>query len=340
LKQVLDFIVIGAQKSGTTSLFEYMRGHPELAVPPEKEMPYFTHGRYRESWDEYMRRLFESADPGKRWGTVTPQYMFGGIQHPDPDTLADRGNPRIVPERIRERSAEARLIAILRDPIERAHSHHGWACEAGWESRPFEEAIADLLRPQALASARARPEERTGYITWGEYARILAGDFAVFPREQMLVVFTAELKHDPAAVMRRVFEFVGVAGDYVPPNLGTSYRPVAIVPRRFLGLKYAFDSAQSALARTALTHRLQLHRALGKVGYHVDTWNRIYSRNEFPHVQTTPQQARTLATEMRAALREHYEQDGRLLASMLGTVPPWLSEAPSIAPAEASEVGA
>jgi len=72
----------------------------------------------------------------------------------------------------------------------------------------------------------------------------------------------------------------------------------------------------------------------------VDTWNRIYSRNEFPHVQTTPQQARTLATEMRAALREHYEQDGRLLASMLGTVPPWLSEAPSIAPAEASEVGA
>ena len=134
MKQVLDFIVIGAQRSGTTSLFEYMRGHPELAVPPEKEIPYFTHARHRLSWEEYIRRLFADADPGKRWGTVTPQYMVGGLTGRDLDTMVDRGNPRIVPERVRERCPDARLIAILRDPIERARSHHGWASEGGWES--------------------------------------------------------------------------------------------------------------------------------------------------------------------------------------------------------------
>ena len=230
MKRVLDFIVVGAQRSGTTSLFAYLREHPEIAVPPGKEVPYFTHARHRVSWEEYMRSLFAGTDPGKRWGTVTPQYMVGGLTGPVPDTIADPGNPRNVPERIRERAPDARLIAILRDPIERACSHHDWACEVGWENRPFDQAIADMLRPQALASARARPAERTGYISWGEYGRILAGYFAVFPREQMLVIYTTELKEDPAEVMRRVFEFVGVADDFVPPNLGAVYRATAAAP--------------------------------------------------------------------------------------------------------------
>lgn len=329
LKQVLDFIVIGAQRSGTTSVFEYMRGHPELAVPPEKEIPYFTHARHPLSWEEYIRRLFADADPGKRWGTVTPQYMVGGLTGRDLDTMVDRGNPRIVPERVRERCPDARLIAILRDPIERARSHHGWASEGGWESRPFDEVIADLLRPQALTSARARPDERTGYVVWGEYGRILDGYFAVFPREQMLVVYMTELKQDPAEVMRRVFEFVGVAGEYSPPNLGAAYRATAASPRRFPALKRNLDSAQAAAARTAFARRLHVDRLLHKAAYHVDTWNRTHSRREFAHVQATPQERGTLGPDTRAALREHYEEDGRLLASMLGAPPPWLSEAPA-----------
>ena len=327
MKRVLDFIVVGAQRSGTTSLFAYLREHPEIAVPPGKEVPYFTHARHRVSWEEYMRSLFAGTDPGKRWGTVTPQYMVGGLTGPVPDTIADPGNPRNVPERIRERAPDARLIAILRDPIERACSHHDWACEVGWENRPFDQAIADMLRPQALASARARPAERTGYISWGEYGRILAGYFAVFPREQMLVIYTTELKEDPAEVMRRVFEFVGVADDYVPPNLGAVYRATAAAPRRSPGLKRALDSAQAATGRTAVARRLYVDRLLLKAAYRVDTWNRINSRNAFSHVQTIPRETSTPSAATRAALREHYEHDGLLLASLLGAPPPWLSEA-------------
>ena len=317
MKHVLDFIVVGAQRSGTTSLFAYLREHPEIVVPAGKEVPYFTHARHQVSWEEYMRSLFAGADPGKRWGTVTPQYMVGGLTGPVPDTIADPGNPRNVPERIRERCPDARLIAILRDPIERACSHHDWACEVGWERRPFDQAIAEMLRPRALASARARPAERTGYISWGEYGRILAGYFEVFPREQLLAIYTAELKQDPAEVMRRVFEFVGVADDYVPPNLGAVYRATAAAPRRSPALKRALDSAQAATGRTALGRRLYVDRLLVKAAYRVDTWNRVYPRNAFAHVQATPREARGPSAATRAALREHYEQDGLLLASLL-----------------------
>jgi sulfotransferase family protein len=327
LKRVLDFIVIGAQRCGTTSLFEYIRGHPELAVPPQKEMPYFSHGRPARSWEEYIDALFRSADPDARWGTITPQYMVGGLYRPAPDGDGDWGGTRIVPERIAERCPEARLVAILRDPVERARSHHQWASEAGWETRPFAEAIADLLTPEALANARARPGELTGYVTWGEYARILAGYFDVFPREQILVVYTSELKQNPARLLRRFFRFLGVPEHYQPPHLGTHHRATALVPRRSQGLKRRLDSAQAALARNTLTRGLLADRLLGRLAYHVDSLNRIHPRNEFPHVQVTPQDHAIPTDEIQLALRAHYEQNDRQLASLLGESPPWLGPA-------------
>ena len=96
MKHVLDFIVVGAQRSGTTSLFAYLRQHPEIVVPAGKEVPYFTHARHQVSWEEYMRRLVGSADPDMRWGTVTPQYMVGGLYRPAWDADRDWGDPRAV----------------------------------------------------------------------------------------------------------------------------------------------------------------------------------------------------------------------------------------------------
>jgi len=62
-KDILDFIVIGAQKAGTTALFEYLRRHPELSLPPAKEVPYFSHnGRYSEDWHEYLRKAFPFSE--------------------------------------------------------------------------------------------------------------------------------------------------------------------------------------------------------------------------------------------------------------------------------------
>lgn len=196
VKDTLDFIVIGAQKAGTTSLFEYLRRHPQISMPADKEAPYFSHDHaFERGWDAYMAKI-ALIDPERRWGTVTPHYMIGGVYKRAKASAdaAGRYDERTVPLRIRERLPDVRLVAILRDPVARARSHHQMMVMNGSEQRSFDEAIAEHLRPDALERARRRPLADTGYVAWGEYRRILGGYFTVFPREQILVAFTDELE--------------------------------------------------------------------------------------------------------------------------------------------------
>src|SRR5438874_4830690 len=226
-KDILDFIIIGAQKAGTTSLFEYLRLHPEISLPASKEAPYFSHdSMYSRGWPAYMRKI-AFADPQRKWGTVTTRYMAGGVTGGAVNN--NNYDERTVPLRIRERLPKVRLIAILRDPVERAVSHHRMVLMDGREQRSFDDAVGELLRPDMLERARRHPRETTGYIVWGEYGRILAGYFDVFPREQILVVFTDELERAPAQLLRRVQEFIGVRADFEPDNLGARYRVGATV---------------------------------------------------------------------------------------------------------------
>src|SRR5438132_830712 len=80
VKDTLDFIIIGAQKAGTTSLFRYLKGHPEVSMPLEKEVPFFCSDiAYERGFDGYIQRLKGEmiADPARKWGTATPHYMSG-----------------------------------------------------------------------------------------------------------------------------------------------------------------------------------------------------------------------------------------------------------------------
>jgi hypothetical protein len=71
-----DFIIIGAQKAGTTSLFEYLRMHPGIYMPSEKEIPFFCDDPlYARGWDTFAWRYYASAPGGSLWGKVTPNYL-------------------------------------------------------------------------------------------------------------------------------------------------------------------------------------------------------------------------------------------------------------------------
>src|SRR5690242_16005313 len=125
-KRPLDFIVIGAQKAGTTSLFEYMRTHPQLYLPPGKEEQFFTaENVFKEGWKRYMDRVFYGAPEDSLWGTATPQYMSGGVwqngDQIDPGPLAPE---TLVPKRIHKMMPNCRIFAVLRDPVERCFSHY------------------------------------------------------------------------------------------------------------------------------------------------------------------------------------------------------------------------
>lgn len=322
-KHILDFIVIGAQKAGTTSLYEYLRRHPELCLPFGKEAPYFSHdAMYARGWDDYLRRAFPLAGSAERkWGTVTPQYMTGGIYDAARASPlgARRYDERTVPLRIRAYSPEVRLIAILRDPVERALSHYQMAFMNRLERRSFEAVIDDLLRPESLECSRQCPEEATGYVTWGEYGRILAGYFDVFSREQIMILFTDELAHAPEQLLRRVYEFLGVSPNLMPDNLRTRYRE-GTDARRFSWLSP--DALQNAathnLATRAIWHTLPersrrwVDHQFASIRYRLDLWNRVRGTD------ISPPGAATLTR-----LEEHFAGDADRLAALLDLALPW-----------------
>jgi Sulfotransferase domain len=349
-KDRLDFIVIGAQKSGTTSLFQHLKYHPEIFIPSDKEAPYFSHDQavFEVEWSSYMNKIARRvpgvdgpvlADPSLRWGTITPQYAIGGVWSRLPGVDPSSYDERTVPARIRERLPDVRLVAVLRDPVERALSHHRMLVRRGEERQTFDELVAQLLTAEGLHDARQRPEERTSYVAWGEYGRILSGYYDVFPREQILILFTEELEQAPDRFLRRVEEFIGVSTDYEPENLGERYN-VATAVRGFLwrdpstwlspsspvgpqGMRRSLSRMPPARAvwqRLPRHRQRPLRRSYQRVARRTARWNRRQPANE---VRANAAPAR--ATLQR--LREHYAEDGKRLSGLLDETPPWLAAA-------------
>lgn len=328
MKEAVDFIIIGAQKSGTTSLFEYLRRNPGITMPEAKEIPYFSHeSAYLRGWGDYMRKTFPFADEATAWGTATPQYMIGGLwEELNNARNGPRYDERTVPTRIAAQLPGVRLIAILRDPVERARSHHRMAQMNGIDTRSFGQAINDLLRPEALENARREPRETTGYISWGEYGRILGGYFDVFPRSQLLIVFTDELEAAPERLLGRIQRFVGVQDDFVPDNVGARYR-VGATARRLSwlgthsrlnpwGLQRSISeipAARRAWHSLPEQRRRGIDRVLARVAYRLDLWNR-----------RTNEDASEGDRAVVERLRAHYADDGRHLAARLGEEVPWM----------------
>lgn len=304
---MIDFLVIGAQRSGTTSLRAYLEGHPELALSHSKEAPFFSdEDAYRQGLAAFERREFGRRDDGRLRGTVTPQYLVGGLLAGE--TGNDSGEPpeRLIPGRIRDQLPGVKLVALLRDPVERCLSHFRLNAWGGRERRPLPAAIADALHPEAIRAARARPSELTGYVTWGEYGRLIEPYFDLFEPDQVLVELTAELEADPGAVMARVFAHIGVDPGYVPADLG----------RRHHASGEAWIGGD---LRRKSTWRLMLGgRRLPPT---VPLWRRLVGRPA-----PSPERLREISApepETVAALRDHYRADRERLERLLERTLPW-----------------
>jgi hypothetical protein len=339
-KDILDFIIIGAQKAGTTSLFRYLRRHPEVTFPYSKEAPFFcVDDAYARGFASYMKNItreLEVPDPARKWGTSTPHYMAGGVYQSSSESAVENGyDERTVPTRMRESLPDVRLIAILRDPVERALSGHREAVMKGQDRRSFDDAVSELLQPDALASARRRPQHMgTGYVVWGEYGRILAGYFDVFPREQILVVFTDELERAPAPLLSRIQEFIGVKADFAPEDLGEKYNS-GIAARQFSWISPStWMSPYSPVSPQGVHHALRHNSTVRAV------WDRVpESRQRRLQARYQRVARRAVLSNQRnsgdrvdpatlARLRQHYAPDSAELAALLGVTLPWASVGP------------
>jgi hypothetical protein len=126
----------------------------------------------------------------------------------------------VIAARIAAEVPDIKLVALLRDPIARARSQHAMAVTRGVETRDFNAAVADLLHERGLREGRLAADDTNTYVVQGEYGRILGDYRAYFAPEQLYVRFTSELATDPEAVLRGVFEFLGVDSNFAPPSLG------------------------------------------------------------------------------------------------------------------------
>ncbi len=218
----MDFLGIGAPKAGTTSLHEYLRTHPQLWLPEAKEQPFFTNdAAYAEGWEAFAAVAFHGAPAGRLYGKITPHYMGGPVVWRDA-----KAEPAVVvtARRIAERFPDVKLIAMLRDPVERAISSYWQTTVLGDDDRALDQALEAELAPDALAAARARPLDGHQHIVAGEYGLQLEAYLRFFPREQLFVGSQAVLGEDPMELLREVYRFLGVDDAHVPPNLGVRYQ--------------------------------------------------------------------------------------------------------------------
>lgn len=187
------FIVIGAMKAGTTSLYHYLGRHPEIAMSKVKETDFFLERNVHRGLKWY-RRQFPRDDRIK--GEASPNYT----KYP-----AQKG----VPERMHQILPEVKLIYVLRDPISRivSHAHHNLLKNDLTRETLFEK----LKNPHAhLIQCSRYYMQLEQYLHW-------------FSPEQMLIVTTEALNADRKSILKKIFQFIGVEQtDFYDPHYDRS----------------------------------------------------------------------------------------------------------------------
>jgi hypothetical protein len=203
LRPLPDFLVLGAQKAGTTALYAYLRRHPQITGPSWKEVSYFD--RHYARGEGWYRGNFPNLARTRRKlvGEASPSYLF----HP------------LAPERVRTLVPGVRLVALVRNPVDRALSHYHHEVALGRERLSFEEALDAEEERLRGEEERLRSDPRYFSREWwshtyqarGRYAEQLERWLAVFPREQLLIVPSEDLGADPEAAHGTVLDFLGAS---------------------------------------------------------------------------------------------------------------------------------
>ena len=211
----LSFMIVGAQKCGTTALAEYLREHPQIGMPVEEghvfDAPDFSPDWSPKEIDERYAPRLEHCQPGALLGEATPMYMF----LPEVAAALRRYNPNL------------KLIVLLRDRVERAISQYYMNIGYGKEKAPLWLALlAEPLRLRRCPSPRqwGSALRVCSYRSRGLYSRQLRNLYKHFPPRQVLIAHNGDLLADHQTLLRQVFAFLGVAED-------AKMRPLVAFPR-------------------------------------------------------------------------------------------------------------
>lgn len=204
-----NFLIIGAQKAGTTSLYYYLRQHPQIYMSREKEAHFFSYENEKLTFHgpshkltipitniENYRKLFQEVSSEIAVGEASPSYLY---------------IPKAV-ERIQNYVPDAKLIAILRNPTDRAYSNFLHCVQDGSEQ------LTDF--EQAIRAEKARIHDNWGamwhYVQKGFYYTQLKRFFDRFDPNQIRVYLYEDLQSSPINLVQDIFQFLGVDKEFVP----------------------------------------------------------------------------------------------------------------------------
>jgi len=204
-----DFFVLGAAKSGTTSLYHYLAQHPDVYFSEPKE-PVFFESQYERGLDFYRRTYFAGWSGETAVGEARSYHLYLPF----------------VPARIHRHFPEARLMAVLRDPVERAYSHWWHRFSRRLERRSFADAVAHNLEllaggPRFVGEAGAREWAQAvnpattavahpTYLDLGYYAQQLERYRALFPADRLRVLLFEDLSHQPGKAAQELWAWLGL----------------------------------------------------------------------------------------------------------------------------------
>ncbi|MDX1978507.1 MAG: sulfotransferase domain-containing protein [Pseudanabaenaceae cyanobacterium bins.68] len=228
---LVNFLIVGTQKGGTTALAHFLASHPQICMAPCKEAHFFDYDHY---CSQDYQKFFPNYTDQVAIGEATPIYMY---------------LPWIAP-RLYVYNPDLKLIVLLRSPIARAFSQYQMERSRGWENLGFRRALrleagrlawANLIDPWAK---QERSAQRThSYSDRGFYSKQLKNLLQYFPRQNLLVLRSEELKTNHAEVLAEVYRFLEVEQITPPPpaNLLVGQYQGAIAPedQAWLRQKYA-----------------------------------------------------------------------------------------------------
>lgn len=284
-----NFLIIGAQKSGTTTLYAAMRSHPQIFMPPIKELEFFNRDDdFSKGFKSYLNTAPSSLE-SLVVGEASPQYL----------------SSLVASQRIVEHCSDTKIIAILRDPVERAFSHYRMSVRRRRESRQFSELVEAQL--ELIEAGAPETSMDHGYVFNGLYGSLLERYRFFAETGRLKVLFFEELKRDPSQVHRELFDFLGV--DFrrmrtdIHANQGGAER-----------LGFAKRSIENSPIIRSVARALFSEERRRAIRFWLDTEMFVKKNNaKFE-----------LDKELDTQLREIYIKDGEKLRNLTGESAPWL----------------
>jgi hypothetical protein len=289
MSQRPTFLVVGAAKSGTTTLHYFMEQHPEVCVPTRKETYVFNRRSMEGTWppvdpmDEaaYLAQFSENTTERTRaWGEVTTSNLFY--------------HEEAVPE-IKRIVGDPKIIILIRNPIDRAYSNWTYASASYGEPHTFEEAIRDEARRVEM-----KVQFMGLYVRVGFYFEAVKHFLSSFSNHKVYIL--EDLKQRGPEMVSEIFEFIGVDSSFAP-DLETTYNPSGI-PRSRLLQKFVFrdDGVKGAPVQRAM--RMVMGR---------DRADRLFHTLRVKNLKRVP-----MNPETRRELAEVYRDDVLKLQDLLG----------------------